>query len=763
LRFTRTMILASRRATAQERLPVVDIRHDTLVLRRGPLRQVLLCRPLPIALKDEEEQAGFLHSWTELLHALTHPIQVSVHIRPAEDRDLLAVRPHAVSSVLNGIASSYAALLAELCTQARLVRRDFYVVVPWDPPTLARRNPTTSDSPFLRLEERTRTLTQSLNRTGVEGRHLKDDELLRLLYHTINPVLGRRQALLPQDLTLNELQDLLAPAAFVTSPDCFEAGDRKTRTLALIGYPRYLHLGWLDVFLSLRSALRISLFISPVPTEQALPFLEKKIAELASTVRFTAERSGRVDVERKAALADAQALQDRLVRAEERFFDLAIYATVEAADAQTLEDDSTRLETALGGLMVKTRRLLFQMEQGYWSTLPLGIDRVGIRRNMTTPGLRVTFPFSASDYGQPLGQLYGVDPASGSPVFLDRFLLPNANAVVLAQSGGGKSYAVKVEILRALLRGIDVCVLDPEGEYIALAQTVQGHVESISPTSSEVPSVFALGGRITSGACTERKLTVLGLVRQLIGGLSEVEGLILQEALSRIYAFKGVSDEPESYGCEPPDITDLLQTLEYQARQGPDADTARLLERRLRSLSEGPSGWLLQGRSAISLQTSGLNVIALPNLPEETRSAAMFLVLDRLWEHLRQRPERRKTFLVIDEAWWLVRQPDTARFVYRLAKTARKLNVGLTLITQDVLDLLSSDAGKTVIANSSVQVLFRQSARSIPELADCFGLTKAEGLFLMSAPVGEGILMGRNSRTRLQVLASAAEDAVART
>ncbi|MEO6858220.1 MAG: DUF87 domain-containing protein [Solirubrobacteraceae bacterium] len=741
----------------------MDIRHDMLVLRRGSLRQVLECQPVPIALKDEDEQAGLLHSWTELLHALTHPIQVSVHIRPAEDRDLLSVKPNGVSPVLSGVATSYAALLADLCTQARLVQRDFYVVVPWDPPTLSPRKPGTSDAPFLRLEERTRTLTQSLNRAGVEARPLQDDELLRLLYHTINPVLGRRQPLLPQDLTLNGLQDLLAPAAFVTSRDSFEAGDRKTRTLALIGYPRYLHLGWLDVFLSLRSALRVSLFISPVPTELALPFLEKKIAELASTLRFTAERSGKVDVERKAALADAQALQDRLVRAEERFFDLAVYATLEAADAQSLEDDSTRLETALGGLMLKSRRLLFQMEQGYWSTLPLGVDRVGIRRNMTTPGLRVTFPFSASNYGQPLGQLYGVDPASGSPVFLDRFALPNANAVVLAQSGGGKSYAVKVEILRALLRAIDVCVLDPEGEYVALARAVHGHVESISPTSSQLPSAFALGSRITSGACTERKLTVLALVRQLLGGLAEVETLLLQEALGRIYAFKGISDEPDSYGSEPPDSTDLLQTLEYQSRQGPDSDTARLLERRLRSLLEGPSGWLLQGRSAVSLQPSGLNVIALANLPEETRNAAMFLVLDRLWEHLRQRPERRKTFLVIDEAWWLVRQPDTARFVYRLAKTARKLNVGLTLITQDVLDLLSSDAGKTVIANSSVQLLFRQSARSIPELAECFGLTKAEGLFLISAPVGEGILMGRNSRTRIQVLASAAEDTVAKS
>ena len=756
--------ILGRRAASQARLPVVDIRQNTLALRGGQRRQVLHCQPTQVALKDEQDQAAVLQAWTELLHALTHPIQVVLQVRPAEDRDLLGVKPNSVPAPMQGIAASYTDLLADLCARARLVHRDFYVVVPWDPPVISRKDRSqTDESTIARLEERTRTLIQSLNRAGVAAQPLSDDELVGVLYHTLNPLLGRRQPLMPQDLTLNGLRDLLAPAAFVASRDTFEAGDRKTRTLAVTGYPRYLHLQWLDVFLSLRSAARISLFISPIATELALPFLERKIAELASSLRFTAERSGKVDVERKAALDDAQALQARLVRAEERFFDLALYATLESADTKALDEEATRLETALGGLMMKSRRLLFQMEQGYWSTMPLALDQLGIRRNMTTAGLRVTFPFSASSYGTPEGQLYGLDPTSGAPVFLDRFALPNANAVVLAQSGAGKSYAVKVEILRALLRGIDVCVLDPEGEYVELARTVSGHIESVSPTSSQIPNAFALGSRSTAGACTDRKLAVFALLRQLLAGLPDAEALILQEALGRIYAFKGITDDADTYALEPPAIADLLKTIDYQGKQGPDEEIARQLGRRLRSLVEGPSGWLLQGSSRMSIPSHGLSVIALADLPEETRSPAMFLVLDRLWEHLRQREGRRRTFLVIDEAWWLVRQPDTARFVFRIAKTARKLNVGLTVITQDVLDLLASDAGKTVIANSSVQLLFKQAARAIPELAECFGLTRPEGLLLMNAPVGEGILIGRNSRTQLKVIASAAEDSVART
>ena len=754
--------ILGRQTTTQARLPVTDIRQNTLVLRGNQQRQILQCQPTQIALKDELEQAAVLQAWTELLHALTHPVQVVLQVRPAEDRDLLAVLPTGTPAPLQEVAGSYAQLLTDLCARARLVQRDFYLVVPWDHPVMSRKSQS-ADASQVGLEERTRTIVQALSRAGVAARPLSDDELARVLYHTLNPGLGRRQPLIPQDLTLHQVRDLLAPAAFLTSKDTFETGERRTRTLAVTGYPRYLHLLWLDVFLSLRSAARVSLFISPVPTELALPFLQRKIAELASSLRFTAERSGRVDVERKAALEDAQALQERLVRAEERFFDLSLYATLESDDLKTLEEESVRLETALGGLMVKSRRVLFQMEQGYWSTMPLSLDRLGIRRNMTTAGLRVTFPFSASSYGQAEGQLYGVDPTSGAPVFLDRFALPNANAVVLAQSGAGKSFAVKVEILRALLRGIDVCVIDPEGEYLALAQLVGGHVESIGPSSSQLPNAFALGSRRTAGACTERKLTVSTLLRQLLPGLSDLETLLVQEALGRIYAFKGITDDPSTYASEPPDIGDLVKTIDYQAKQGPDEEAARLVGRRLQSLVEGPSGWLLHGNSATRLPSSGLTVLALADIPEETRAPAMFLILDRLWEHLRQREGRRKTFLVIDEAWWLVRQPDTARFVFRMAKTARKVNVGLTVITQDVLDLLASDAGKTVIANSSVQFLFKQSPRAIPELAECFGLTHPEGLLLMNAAVGEGILIGRNSRTQLKVIASESEDRVART
>ena len=752
-----------RRALAQARLPVVDIRHDALVLRGGHLRQVLECQPLQVSLKDPDEQTAVQDAWAELLHGLTHTLQVVMEVRPAEERDLLGVQPHMVPSSLTEIANSYRDLLVRLSASAQLIQRNFYAVVPWDPPALSRGRGRDKESELVRLQERTGSVSQNLNRAGVAAQLLTDHELTRLLYQGINPVLARRQPVMPHDLVGNRIQDLLSPEAFVTSRDTFEVGGRKTRSLVLTGYPRFLHLDWLDVFLSLRSAARIALFISPVPTELALPFLEKKIAELASSLRFTAERSGRVDVERKMALEDAQALQERLVRAEERFFDLAIQVTLEADDTQSLETEAARLETALGGLMIKSRRSLFQMEQGYWSTLPLALDQLGIRRSMTTAGLRVTFPFSASDYGQPQGSLYGLDPKSGAPIFLDRFGLPNANMVVLAQSGAGKSYAIKVEILRSLLRGVDVVVLDPEGEYVAVAKAVGGHVESIAPSSSTLPSAFALAGDSAPGASSARRSFLLSLFRLLLAEVSAADGLVLQEALGRIYAFNGITDQPETYDSPPPLASDLLKTLEYQAQHGPDADIARVLDRRVRGLLEGPAGWLLQGAATHPLASTGLSVISLAKLPEETRSGAMFLVLDRVWQHLRQRAPRRKTLLVIDEAWWLVRQPDTARFVFRLAKTARKLEVGLTVITQDVLDLLASDAGKTVIANSAVQLLFRQAPRAIPELTECFGLTKPEALLLINAPVGEGILIGRNSRTRIQVVASAAEDALART
>src|SRR6202140_300849 len=622
---------------------------------------------------------------------------------------------------------------------------------------MRRRNATERPAEVARLHERTQTVAQQLDRAGVKSRALSTGKLGEAFYSQLNSELARRQPLAPKDLVANRVRDLIAPSAFERTRDAFTVDQRATQTLAIVGYPRFLHMDWLQVFLRLRSAARIGLFISPVPTEFALPYLEKKIAELASSLRLSAER-GRLDVERQAALDDARALQTRLVRSEERFFDVAVYATLEAEN-RPLEPEVARLETALGGLMLKSRRVHFQMDQGYGSTFPIASDRLGIRRSLTTAGLRVTFPFSASNFSQPKGILYGLEPASGAPVFLDRFALPNANAVVLAQSGAGKSYAVKVEILRALLNGTDVLVIDPEGEYLQLGEAAGGKCESIGPSAASLPNAFALG----SASTTERQLSLLTLFRLLITDLSSAELMELEDGLGRIYAFKGMTDEASIEDPEPPSAADLLKTLEYREQRTADASAIATLQRKVQRLVEGPTGWLLRGSDQTPLPSQGLGVISLAGLPEETRSAAMFVVLDRVWQHLRRRQPRRKTILVIDEAWWLIRHPDTARFVFRLAKTARKLMVGLTVISQDVLDLLSSDAGKTVITNSAVQLLLKQAPQAIPELAQTFGLTKPERLLLINAPVGEGILIARGSRTALRIVGSAEEDRLART
>src|SRR6202140_2724525 len=438
--------------TAQQSLPIVDIRDDTIVLADGGLRQVLECQPPPVSLRDDEEQAAVQEAWAELLHSITHPLQIVIDSRPAHEGDLVSLRSGEVSAALAGIAASYDRLLADLTASSDVVRRTFYAVVPLDASAvMRRRNATEQSAEMARLQERTQTVAQQLDRAGVKSRVLSTGELVEAFYSQLNSELARPQPLAPKDLVANRVRDLIAPSAFERTRDAFTVDQRATQTLAIVGYPRSLHMDWLQVFLRLRSAARIGLFISPVPTEFALPYLEKKIAELASSLRLSAER-GRLDAERQAALDDARALQARLVRSEERFFDVAVYATLEAEN-RPLEPEVARLETALGGLMLKSRRVHFQMDQGYGSTFPIASDRLGIRRSLTTAGLRVTFPFSASNFSQPKGILYGLEPASGAPVFLDRFALPNANAVVLAQSGAGKSYAVKVEILRALLNG----------------------------------------------------------------------------------------------------------------------------------------------------------------------------------------------------------------------------------------------------------------------------------------------------------------------
>jgi type IV secretory pathway VirB4 component len=392
--------------------------------------------------------------------------------------------------------------------------------------------------------------------------------------------------------------------------------------------------------------------------------------------------------------------------------------------------------------LIHTRRLLLQMRPGLVSSMPIGVDKVRLQRLLSTSALSATFPFTGSDLPTRSGLLYGVNATSRSAVVLDRFTLENHNAVVFATSGAGKSYLVKVELVRALLSGTRALVVDPEGEYASILAALGGEVIQVRPGTRTGIDPFRLTDA-SPGALDARIATLTTFISLLAGQVKPRQRGAIEDAIALVYARAGFADAVASNGLTAPRLIDVQTRLR---------ETAGLEEvaHRLERFVTGSGRWLLSGQESPSVSGSAAYVLA--GMPDEERVAAMFLVLDRIWAGLAS--SGRQTLVVVDEAWWLMRHPDTASFLFRLAKTARKRRAGLTLITQDVSDVLTRPEGEAMIANSALQILMKQAPQAMPRLAELFRLTPAEQSWLLNAQRGEALMVAQGKRVPFQVIAT---------
>jgi hypothetical protein len=758
--------LSSRPASSLDLLPVRSVDGNTVHLAGGGARAVLECPPLAFSLRGEVEQQALVEGWSDLLNSITHPIQVLVRTRPLES---LTDREAPLNVASRGgarLRRSYLGLLRDLSAGRRLVSRHHYLVVPCDPAPiepdswlgrlrevgLNRLRPATAAASPEVLAERVRWATDSLQRIGIAAVRLESLELGRLLHSVMVGDLAARQPLAPTMEGLG-LAELAAPAAVSEAPSRLAVGERFARTLAVTAYPRLLRPAWLESLLQFEGDLDLSLHIQPSPTERVMPFLERRIAELASTVRVAEEAGRRPDVFRRAALDDADALQERLARGEEKLFSASLYATLWADSIDGLDAATRRFEAILGSNLIQSRRLLFQMLPGLLSTLPIGVDQVGIARNLPTRALAVTFPFSGVDLADGKGLLYGLNSEARSPVILDRFALENHNAVVFATSGAGKSYLVKVELIRAHLAGIQVQVIDPEGEYAAIVESLGGRSVAVRPGLPIGIDPFDIDSP-DPGALASRIATVVAFTELLCGGLSPLQTAAVEDAVSFAYATQGFTHDGRNDRLAPPSMADVVGALDRRNRSASSHEIQELtlkLERYLR----GSGSWLLARGAKRTVAEPTTVAYVMAGVPEEHRAAAMFLVLDRIWSDLRQ--GGRPSLVVLDEAWWLMQYPDTARFVRQLAKTARKRGAGLTLVTQDVVDVLQNPLGVPVISNAAVQILMKQAPQAIPGLADLFRLSPTEQSWLINARQGEGLILAGGKRVPFRVIASREE------
>ena len=566
---------------------------------------------------------------------------------------------------------------------------------------------------------------------------------------------------------ITALRDFIAPSSIEFSSTHFQLGTRYARTYYVYGYPRQLYTGWLSGMVNIDEVMDMSMYVYPVESQVVLENLRKKVTQLEAGIQIDGDKGRVRDPGKQAAIIDAEEMRDKLQVGEERFFRFGLYFTIYAGSVEELEFVSHKVESMLGQQLIYSKAATSQQEQGLNSTVPQMSDELQIRRNMSTGALSTSFPFTSADLSQDNGILYGVNMHNSGLVIFDRFSLENGNSVVFAKSGAGKSFAVKLEALRSMMFGTEIFIIDPENEYQRMCEAVGGAYVRLSLNSATRINPFDLPQVVDTeeadNALRSNLITLHGLLRLMMGGaqaqmlggnsalmpaLAPSEEADLDAALIETYARAGITNDPLTHTGQPPTISDLYDTLLHMGGNGPQ------LAQRLRKYTSGTFAGIFSQPSNININNP-LVVFNVRDLEDELRPVAMYIVLNYIWN--KTKSDMKKRILIVDEAWQLMKYEDSANFLFSLAKRARKYNLGITTITQDVEDFMGSRMGRAIVANASMQLLLKQSPSAVDVLADVFKLTSEERKRLSQFPVGQGLFFAGQNHVHIQIAASATE------
>lgn len=566
--------------------------------------------------------------------------------------------------------------------------------------------------------------------------------------------------LTPEELyekTVATLRDYIAPAGLEINPGFLRLAGRYAKTIFLFTYPRYLNAGWFSAIINLDETMDISIFYHPLDTAQVLRNLRKKAAQIEAQISEAEEKGMVRDPQLETALQDVETLRDSLMQGRDRMFRVACYITFLADDEATLQKIEAKIMNLLEQKLVYAKPALFQQFEAYESIIPLGQDRIEIRTPLNTGPASTFFPLVSMDLTSDKGILYGVNLHNNGLIIFDRFSLENANTVVFAKSGAGKSFAVKLEIIRSLMLGTDVIVIDPENEYKHLAEALGGSFFRISLGSDDHINPFDIPivgeGEEPVDVFRSHLLNLMGLLKVMLGELKPEEESLLDRAIQQTYASRDITPEKPFAGQEPPLMEDLETVL--RTMEGGD----KLAEKLYKYTKGSLAGFINQPTNVNILNR--LVIFSIRDMEDELRPVAMYVILHFIWNLVKK--ELKKRILIIDEAWWLMRRPEGAEFLLNTAKRARKYYLGLTTISQDIVDILGTPQGKPIITNSSLQLLLKQAPAAIEELARTFDLTEAEKSILQTAAVGEGLFFAGPKHVMIKVIASYTEEQIITT
>jgi conjugal transfer ATP-binding protein TraC len=551
-----------------------------------------------------------------------------------------------------------------------------------------------------------------------------------------------------------QLKDIIAPSALEVQSKALNLGTTVVRSFFVISYPRFLTDNWLSPVINLDKVFDIAIHITPLNTGEVMKSFQRKVAEVQSQI-MTREEKGLVrDPTLDVAYQDLEDLRDGLTQAQEKMFEVSLYITLYGKTNEEIDKVENEIKNILESKLVYVKPALFQQDQGFISTLPVGQDLLQIKNKLNTSPLSSFFPFVSFDLSSDRGILYGLNRHNGSLILFDRFSMENYNSIVFAKSGSGKSYFTKLEILRTLMFDTEVIIIDPEREYEFLAESVGGRYFDISlvgdhhinpfdlphPTQDESPSEVLRGNIVN----------LVGLFRVMLGGLTPEEDAIIDQAITETYALKDINGDTDFTKLEPPLLSDFEMVL--SGIQG-----AESLIQRISKYTKGTWAGFINQPSNVDINKK-LVCFSIRDMEDDLKPVAMYLITHFIWNAVRK--NLRKRLLVVDEAWIMMKNDDTASFLFGLAKRGRKYYLGLATITQDVGDFLKSPYGLPIITNSSIQILLKQSPSSIDIVQKTFNLTNEEKFLLLESGVGEGIFFAGLKHVALKVVASYTEDQI---
>ncbi|HBI17296.1 MAG: Type IV secretory pathway VirB4 component-like protein [Candidatus Moranbacteria bacterium GW2011_GWF2_34_56] len=553
------------------------------------------------------------------------------------------------------------------------------------------------------------------------------------------------------------VKDLISPSALRVSPNYIEIGETFAKTIFIMAFPRFLSVNWFSSIINIDHPINISIFVHPIDSNKVLKGLLKTTTQIQSRINIESQDGKVRNPMLESALENTEELRTRLQEGTERFFRVGIYITIFGENTKDLNRVSSSIEAILEAQMVYAKPASFRMEDGLASTVPLGEDRLDVANNLNTSPLSTIFPFASAELSSNSGVLYGINRHNNSLILFDRFEMENANMVVFAKSGAGKSYSIKLEIIRSMMLGISVIIIDPENEYKHLAETVGGSFIKISLNSKYHLNPFdlpkAMEDEDSADVLRNSIANLVGLLRLVLGNITPEENSILDNAIRETYAIRDITEETNFSLLEPdsfPTMSDLYEVLR-------NMDGARSLALKLERYTEGIFSGFLNQHTNIKVDKQ-LIVFNIRDLEEELRPIAMYVVLQFIWNEMRS--QMKKRMVVVDEAWIMMQNEDAASFLFGIAKRCRKYYTGLTTITQDVNDFMMSRYGKPIVTNASSQLLLKQSTAAIDIVQETFFLTDQEKFLLLESNVGEGIFFAGNKHAAIRVVASYSEDQI---